>query len=103
MSVAVYSWPEVFCTGMFLGNYQGWSWGLRHGMGRVCSPQAGKSLGPIVCVWDPTVGILRPHFNGMGWAHLGCMWDGDGTGSWDAFHQWGSHGNPQKKIRDGMG
>ena len=47
--------------------------------------------------------ILRSHFNGMGWAHLGCVRDGDGTGSWNAFHQWGSHVNPRKPRWDGMG
>ena len=59
---------------------------------------------PLCALWDHAVRILRSHFNGMGWAQLGCMWDGDGTGSWDAFHQWGPQGNPQKTEMgwDGM-
>ena len=58
---------------------------------------------PLCALWNSAVRILRSHFNGMGWAHLGCMRDGDGTRSWDAFHQWGPHGNPQKPRWDGMG
>ena len=58
---------------------------------------------PLCPLWDPAVRILRSHLNGMGWAHLGCMWDGDGTGSWDAFTLInGDHMGIHENL-DGMG
>ena len=52
---------------------------------------------PLCALWDPAFKIIHgPTLNGIRWAYLGCMLDGNGTGSLDAFHQWGAHGNPHK-------
>ena len=54
---------------------------------------------PSCAVWDPAVRLFRSYIIGMGWARLGYMWDGNGTGSWDSFPQWESI----KSRWDGMG